>query len=139
MMHPESFLPPRENSLEEIWLNNNQIEHSFTVRMLLDSLPNLRFLDMSNNFMNELEYGSVQGHAHIEMLILENNKITKIGRESFQGLPSLRELKLGNNSLSYHLGTPYWNLPALKVICCIIKITLIFRIIILLIINFFLF
>lgn len=115
MIHPESFLPARENSVEELWLNNNQIEHAFTIRLLLDSLPNLRLLDMSNNFMEELSYGIVQGHSQLEMLILENNRIKRIGRESFIGLPSLRELKLRNNSISYQIGTPYWNLPALKV------------------------
>lgn len=115
MIHPESFLPARENSVEELWLHNNQIEHAFTLRLLLDSLPNLRLLDMSNNFMEELSYGIVQSHSQLEMLILENNKIKRIGRESFINLPSLRELKLRNNSISYQIGTPYWNLPALKV------------------------
>lgn len=115
VVHPESFLPPRDNIVEELWLNNNHIEHSFTLKILLDSLPNLRLLDMSNNYLEDLSQGIVQNHLSLEMLILENNKLLKLGRESFVGLPSLRELKLRNNSLAYHLGTPYWNLPALKV------------------------
>ncbi len=115
IIHPESFLPTRENMVEELWLNNNHIEHSITLRLLLVSLPHLRLLDMSNNFLEDLSYGIVQNHLHLEMLILENNKLLKLGREAFVGLPSLRELKLANNSLAYHLGTPYWNLPALKV------------------------
>lgn len=114
-MHPETFLPARDNLVEELWLNHNNIEHAATLRMLLDSLPNLRLLDLSNNLIEELSYGTVQGHMHLEMLILDNNRLQRIGRESLTGMPSLRELKLRNNSLAYHLGTPYWNLPALKV------------------------
>lgn len=115
MIHPEGFLPIRDNIVEELWLNNNHIEHSFILKILVDSLPNLRLLDMSNNYLEDLSQGIVQNHLSLEMLILENNKLLKLGRESFVGLPSLRELKLRNNSLAYHLGTPYWNLPALKV------------------------
>mgnify|MGYP001000837795 CR=1 FL=1 len=114
-MHPESFFPSRENPIEDLWLNNNFIEHSATLRALLETLPKLRLLDMSNNLLEEIGYGTVSNHMHLEMLILENNRIQRIGRESFTNLPSLRELKLGNNSINYHIGTPYWNLPALKV------------------------
>lgn len=115
IIHPDAFLPTRDNLVEELWLNNNHIEHATTIRLLLNSLPNLRLLDMSNNLVEELSYGMVQGHMHLEMLILDNNRLQRIGRETFTGMPSLRELKLRNNSLAYHLGTPYWNLPALKV------------------------
>lgn len=115
VVHPESFFPPRENPIEDLWLNNNLIEHSATLRALLETLPNLRLLDFSNNLLEEIAYGTVTNHLHLEMLILENNRIQRLGREAFIGLPSLRELKLANNSINYHIGTPYWNLPALKV------------------------
>lgn len=115
-MHPESFFPPRENPIEDLWLNNNLIEHSATLHALLETLPRLRLLDFGDNLVEEISYGTVSNHLHLEMLILENNRIERIGREAFINLPSLRELKLGNNSINYHIGTPYWNLPALKVI-----------------------
>ncbi|XP_025197984.1 protein artichoke-like isoform X1 [Melanaphis sacchari] len=113
-IHPESFTPIRDNNLEELWLSENSIDNAMTIRLILDMFPKLRFLDVSRNQLQDIVYGSVQGHSRLEMLYLEHNKLQRVGRETFTAMPMLRELRLANNSLSNYLAIPLWNLPMLK-------------------------
>ncbi|XP_050530399.1 protein artichoke [Daktulosphaira vitifoliae] len=113
-IHPESFSPVRDNNLEELLLSKNSIDNAMTIRLILDMFPRLRFLDVSHNQLQDLVYGSIQGHSRLEMLYLEHNKLQRVGRETFSAMPLLRELRLANNSLSNYLATPLWNLPMLK-------------------------
>lgn len=113
-IHPESFTPIRDNNLEELWLSENAIDNAMTLRLILDMFPKLRFLDVSRNLLQDIVYGSVQGHSRIEMLYLDHNKLQRVGRETFTAMPMLRELRLANNSLSNYLAVPLWNLPMLK-------------------------
>lgn len=113
-IHPESFTPIRDNNLEELWLSENSIDNAMTLRLILDMFPKLRFLDVSRNQLQDIIYGSVQGHSRLEMLYLEHNKLQRVGRETFTAMPMLRELRLANNSLSNYLAIPLWNLPMLK-------------------------
>eukprot|EP00102_Acyrthosiphon_pisum_P022330 XP_016659540.1 PREDICTED: chaoptin isoform X2 [Acyrthosiphon pisum] len=113
-IHPESFTPVRDNNLEELWLSENSIDNAMTIRLILDMFPKLRFLDVSRNQLQDIIYGSVQGHSRLEMLYLEHNKLQRVGRETFTAMPMLRELRLSNNSLSNYLAIPLWNLPMLK-------------------------
>ncbi|XP_050425675.1 protein artichoke [Adelges cooleyi] len=113
-IHPESFIPIRDNNLEELWLSENAIDNAMTIRLILDMFPKLRFLDVSRNQLQDIVYGSIQGHSRLEMLYLEHNRLQRVGRETFSAMPMLRELRLANNSLSNYLAIPLWNLPMLK-------------------------
>ncbi|VVC38524.1 Hypothetical protein CINCED_3A023463 [Cinara cedri] len=113
-IHPESFTPIRDNNLEELWLSENVIDNAMTIRLILDMFPKLRFLDLSRNLIQDIVYGSVQGHSRLEMLYLDHNRLQRVGRETFTAMPLLRELRLANNSLSNYLAIPLWNLPMLK-------------------------
>ena len=114
-IHPEAFLQ-HSGSLEELYLTNNALEHLGEVRAVLDSLPRLRYLDLSYNYIEEVPFGMLRGHPSLERLHLDHNRMQHIQREAFTAMPALRELRLRNNSLSNFLEGPLWNLPALKVI-----------------------
>ena len=114
-IHPEAFLQ-HSGSLEELYLTNNAIDHLGEVRAILDSLPRLRYLDLSYNYIEEVPFGMLRGHPTLERLHLDHNRMQHIQREAFTAMPALRELRLRNNSLSNFLDGPLWNLPALKVI-----------------------
>lgn len=113
-VHPESFLQHSGSGLEDLWLIDNDISHISELRSLLDALPRLIFLDMSNNNLEAIPFGALRGHPTLERLHLDYNHIHLIDREAFMAMPALRELRLKNNSLSEVLQGPFWNLPALK-------------------------
>lgn len=100
--------------VETIHLQNNDIERIEEVRKILDALPHLHYLDLSNNKLTEVPFGALRGHGNLEQLHLNNNYIRLIERDALMAMPSLRELRLRNNSLSDLLPMPFWNLPALK-------------------------
>ncbi|XP_015517012.2 protein artichoke [Neodiprion lecontei] len=112
-IHPEFFIQ-RNGGLEELWLINNDLGHITELRTILDALPNLKFLDMSYNQLEEIPFGAIRGHSTLERLHLDHNRINMVQMEAFVALPALRELRLRNNSLSNMLEGPLWNLPALK-------------------------
>lgn len=113
-VHPETFLQ-QASTLEELWLTANSLDHVAETRALLDSLPRLRYLDLSYNFIEEVPFGAFRGHPTLERLHLDHNRIQHIQREAFTAMPALRELRLRNNSLTSFVDGPFWNLPALKV------------------------
>jgi Leucine-rich repeat (LRR) protein len=113
-IHPETFLQ-QASTLEELWLTANSLDHVAETRTLLDSLPRLRYLDLSYNFIEEVPFGAFRGHPTLERLHLDHNRIQHIQREAFTAMPALRELRLRNNSLTSFVDGPFWNLPALKV------------------------
>ncbi|KAF7283454.1 hypothetical protein GWI33_000538 [Rhynchophorus ferrugineus] len=109
-----SFMPDSGNRVEELLLIGNKISHVADLRVLLDALPRLVFLDMSYNNLEAIPFGSLRGHQTLEHLNLDYNNIHLIDREAFVAMPALRELRLKNNSLSNTLVAPLWNLPQLK-------------------------
>ncbi|XP_045515611.1 protein artichoke [Pieris brassicae] len=113
-IHPESFLQPSGSGVEELTLIGNKIMHISEFRSLLDALPRLKFLDMSENFLQNIPRGALRGHPSLERLHLNKNNIKFIESEAIVAMPALRELQLSNNSLSDMNEGPYWNLPALK-------------------------
>uniref|UniRef100_A0A336M1P0 CSON015586 protein n=1 Tax=Culicoides sonorensis TaxID=179676 RepID=A0A336M1P0_CULSO len=113
-IHPESFLQPSGSGVETVHLENNAIDRIEELRSLLDTLPMLRFLDMSDNRISDIPYGALRGHGSLEQLYLDNNIIRIIERDAFMAMPGLRELRLRNNTLSDLLPMPFWNLPGLK-------------------------
>lgn len=100
--------------IEVIHLQNNDISRIAEVRSVLDALPTLRYLDLSNNKLTEIPFGALRGHGTLEQFQLENNYLKLIERDALMAMPSLRELRLKNNSLTDLLPMPFWNLPALK-------------------------
>lgn len=102
------------HGIETIHLQNNDIERIQEVRSILDALPTLRYLDLSNNRLTQIPFGALRGHGTLEQLHLNNNYIRLIERDALMALPSLRELRVRNNSLTDLLPMPFWNLPALK-------------------------
>lgn len=100
--------------LETIHLQFNDIARIEEVRSVLDALPTLRYLDLSNNKLTEIPFGALHGHGTLEQMHLNNNYIRLIERDALMAMPSLRELRLRNNSLTDLLPMPFWNLPALK-------------------------
>lgn len=113
-IHPEFLLQSYDSQLEEISLVNNQLDHVMYLTTILETLPRIKFLDMSNNHIQDIMFGALRGHPTLERLHLNNNFLRRVVREAFSGMPSLRELRLSNNSLSNYLEMPLWNLPNLK-------------------------
>ncbi|XP_063529124.1 protein artichoke-like [Cydia strobilella] len=113
-IHPESFLQQSGSGVEELNLIGNQITHISEFRALLDALPRLRFLDMSENLLQDIPRGALRGHPSLERLHLNKNNIKFIQADAFMAMPALRELHLSNNSLTDFNEGPFWNLPALK-------------------------
>ncbi|KAG8332066.1 hypothetical protein J6590_029675 [Homalodisca vitripennis] len=113
-IHPEFFLQPFDSGLEELSVIHNELDDVNQLRIILEALPRLRFLDVSNNKLQDITYGSLRGHGYLERLHLDHNRLRRVVREAFIAMPALRELRLCNNSLSNYLEMPLWNLPALK-------------------------
>ncbi|KAK9510465.1 hypothetical protein O3M35_005248 [Rhynocoris fuscipes] len=111
---PEFYLQSYESRIEEISLLQNEIDHIMALTITLDTLPRLKFLDMSDNKLQEIMFGAMRGHPTLERLHLNNNNLKRVVREAFTAMPALRELRLRNNSLSNYLEMPLWNLPSLK-------------------------
>lgn len=114
-IHPDFFPQRAGNSLEEMWLINNDLSHVAEIRSVLEALPRLKFLDASYNQLKEIPFGALRGHSTLERLHLNHNGLALLQRETFMAMPALRELRLKNNSLSHLQEAPFWNLPALKV------------------------
>ncbi|TMW50717.1 hypothetical protein DOY81_004196 [Sarcophaga bullata] len=113
-IHPESFLQASGSGVEIMYLYNNEIEHVSELRSLLEALPALKFLDISNNLLRDIHFGALRGHGTLEQLHINNNLLRNIERDALMAMPALRELRLRNNSLSHELAMPFWNLPGLK-------------------------
>ncbi|CAG4968697.1 unnamed protein product [Colias eurytheme] len=113
-IHPESFLQPSGSGVEELTLIGNKIRHISEFRSLLDALPRLKFLDLSENFLQDIPRGALRGHPSLERLHLNKNNINFIETDAIVAMPALRELHLSNNSLSDISEGPFWNLPTLK-------------------------
>jgi Leucine-rich repeat (LRR) protein len=64
----------------------------------LDKLTNLKYLDLSFNFIEKIE--NLHNLVHLEDLSLFHNKITFIDREEIESLRNLNSLSLGYNKLN---------------------------------------
>ncbi|XP_014249730.1 protein artichoke-like [Cimex lectularius] len=111
---PEFYLQSYDSRVEELNLMNNEIDHIMALTIIMETLPQLKFLDVSKNKLQDIMFGALRGHPTLERLHINDNHLKRVVREAFTAMPALRELRLRNNSLSNYLEMPLWNLPALK-------------------------
>ncbi|XP_053995102.1 chaoptin-like isoform X1 [Hylaeus volcanicus] len=77
--------------------------------------PDLRSLDLRNNFIVVLEPGTF-GLSRLETLNLQNNKIESLRKQSFHGLGLLQLLDLSENQLTQLSTEQFRNLKNLRIL-----------------------
>lgn len=80
-------------------MNYNELNHVTDVSFIMDSLPKLSLLDLSDNDIRDIPFGALRGYPALERLYLSNNEIGHISRDALADLPSLAELDLSRNKL----------------------------------------
>ena len=101
--------------IEELILNNNHLSKVTDVSFMIDSLPILKFLDLSRNLIEDIPYGALRGYPKLQKLYLAENQINELSEEAFQDLPSLKDLDISKNKLtSRSIDGSVFNLPNLK-------------------------
>lgn len=93
-IHPDSFR--NCTSLMELSLGNN---HLFSVPLSLQSLRQLRSLELGDNRISDIHNASYQGLNQLYSLRLMGNEIGNLTNGVFQNLPSLRILDLSRNKI----------------------------------------
>ena len=67
--------------VEKLYLAHNQLNHVTDVSFIMDSLPRLSLLDLSDNEVRDIPFGALRGYPSLERLYLANNQIGHISRE----------------------------------------------------------
>ena len=67
--------------VEKLYLAHNQLNHVTDVSFLMDSLPRLSLLDLSDNEIRDIPFGALRGYPSLERLYLANNQIGHISRD----------------------------------------------------------
>ncbi|KAG7209858.1 hypothetical protein KM043_011460 [Ampulex compressa] len=104
---------PMMNNLTRLDLSFNNISH-----LPADTFygtPELKSLDLRNNFINVLEPGTF-GLSHLETLNLRDNKVETLRKQSFHGLDSLQQLDLHGNDITQLSMEQFRNLRNLRVL-----------------------
>ncbi|XP_050076748.1 leucine-rich repeats and immunoglobulin-like domains protein 2 [Anopheles maculipalpis] len=84
-------------NLTKLFANNNEIE---TIDMeALAGLPALKFLDLSRNSIQELQYSSFPVKNNLQYLNLNFNKLGTLTKGPFDRLKSLKRLEISSNGL----------------------------------------
>uniref|UniRef100_A0A4W3JX77 Leucine rich repeat containing G protein-coupled receptor 5 n=1 Tax=Callorhinchus milii TaxID=7868 RepID=A0A4W3JX77_CALMI len=96
-------------SLESLTLTGAQI--TSLPRAVCKQLPNLQFLDLSYNLIEELP--SFFGCQKLQKIDLHHNKICEIQDDTFQQLTALRSLDLGWNKIAFIHQDSFTSLPSL--------------------------
>ncbi|XP_045537529.1 toll-like receptor 3 [Papilio machaon] len=96
-------------------VSNNEIESLFPNSLAPSSSPDsvLVLLDLSNNFLNSLDYGVLNNFPYLITLYLQNNKIQNISDDSFTSLKNLKQLYMHHNEIEI-LNMMLINLKSLK-------------------------
>ncbi|XP_044259141.1 leucine-rich repeat-containing protein 15-like isoform X2 [Tribolium madens] len=82
---------------EELNFKNNHL----TKISNISALENLKKIDLSQNYISNINTNEFKSLRKLENLYLENNNITKLPPGVFKNLNSLRVLNLAENSLKY--------------------------------------
>ena len=67
--------------VEKLYLSYNQLNHVTDVSFIMDSLPRLSLLDLSDNEVRDIPFGALRGYPSLERLYLANNQIGHISRD----------------------------------------------------------
>ena len=70
--------------VEKLYLNHNQLNHVTDVSFIMDSLPKLSLLDLSDNEIRDIPFGALRGYPSLERLYLSNNQIGHISRDGLE-------------------------------------------------------
>ncbi|CAG4928972.1 unnamed protein product [Colias eurytheme] len=86
----------QSSTLTALYLNNNKI-----TEIAIDALqlPQLKRLDLSNNYLEAIQKDTFQNIHNLEYLNLANNKFHSLSELSFHHLSNLNEIILDNNNL----------------------------------------
>ena len=85
--------------MDELKLNHNDLTEVSDVSFVMDALPKLRLLDLSNNDIRDIPYGALRGYPALERLFLASNQISRVSLQALSDMPSLIELNLSHNKL----------------------------------------
>ncbi|XP_049549390.1 leucine-rich repeats and immunoglobulin-like domains protein 3 [Anopheles darlingi] len=96
----------------KLYATNNEIE-AIDVEALA-ALPALKFLDLSRNSIQELQYTVFPERNSIQYLNLNFNKLTLLTKGTFDRLPVLKRLEISSNALEEVQSLTFQNLNQLK-------------------------
>ena len=94
----EGLLEQALCAVRRLLLSNNQIDR--LPRYLLEHLPYLTHLDLSNNALTWLDVGAFTNPS-LSVIDLSGNRLRKIVSMTFLYLPALRSVNLSRNKISY--------------------------------------
>ena len=94
----EGLLEQALCAVRQLILSNNQLDR--LPRYLLEHLPYLTHLDLSDNAMTWLDVGAFTNPS-LSVIDLSGNKLRKIVSMTFLYLPALRSINLARNEISY--------------------------------------
>ena len=60
--------------MDELKLNQNDLTEVSDVSFVMDALPRLRLLDLSNNDIRDIPFGALRGYPALERLFLASNQ-----------------------------------------------------------------
>uniref|UniRef100_A0AAR5PKM9 LRRCT domain-containing protein n=1 Tax=Dendroctonus ponderosae TaxID=77166 RepID=A0AAR5PKM9_DENPD len=83
---------------------------------ILGSLPSLRMLRLSHNFIKELKEDGFNKLQHLAGLDLEENELEIIQPNAIKSLPVLKTINLSRNKIREVPNVAFVNLPALQVV-----------------------
>jgi hypothetical protein len=94
-----NYIPAKSKEIQRLSLVNTQLE---TLEAnVLDSVPNLLYLNMSNNLLRNLDYNLFSNLKELRVLDLTKNKLNSLHDERlFKSQEKLSQLLLANNELT---------------------------------------
>ncbi|CAB4068071.1 unnamed protein product [Lepeophtheirus salmonis] len=87
------------SNIEKLFLNRNKIQSLSDINFLMDTLPRLRYLELSENEIRDIPFGVFRSYPKLERLFLSGNQISQISTEGLADMPSLR-LDISNNGIT---------------------------------------
>ena len=113
--HSDSFISTP--LVDELKLSHNGLTEVSDVSFVMDALPKLRLLDLSDNDIRDIPFGALRGYPALERLFLASNQISRVSLQALADMPSLVELDLSDNKLiADAIDGPIFDLPNLKIL-----------------------
>ncbi|KAL1140925.1 hypothetical protein AAG570_000853, partial [Ranatra chinensis] len=92
------YLGPLQHSLTHLYLNNNGFTNAS--RNMFPEMPHLQFIDMSYNYLMEIDFDTLRNVRNLQVLLLDHNQLTEVPNRLLSSLSSLRRLDLSHNRLN---------------------------------------